>query len=102
MGFSISNLCTPAYFYLVISAIALTLMAFQNFGNSKVYCLGDYSCEVANTGIIFAVKIIVVLFWTYVLNLICKAGAPGVSWFLVLIPFILAFIMLGIFYLSIA
>jgi hypothetical protein len=98
MAFSINNLCAPAYFYLVISAIALILMGFQNFGNSKVYCLGDYSCQVASTGIIFAIKVIVVLFWTYVLNLICKAGASGVSWFLVLIPFILAFLALAYLY----
>jgi hypothetical protein len=31
------------------------------------------------------------------LNLICKAGLPGISWFLLLFPFILMFIFIIMF-----
>lgn len=95
MGFSLNNLCTPAYVYLVISVISVIIMGFQNYGNSKIYCLGDYSCEVGSTAIIFGIKVMVVLLWTWILNLICKEGFPGISWFLVLLPFLLGFIMLA-------
>ena len=90
------NLCPPSFVYLIISIIALLIMAFQNIGNEKVYCLGTYTCDVYSTSLLFVIKIIYILFWTWVLNLICRAGAPGIAWFLVLLPFILFFILLGL------
>ncbi len=89
------NLCTPAYFYLVISMIGIILIALQNGSDPKLYCLGDYSCAVDSTAVVFAIKIMVVLLWTWILNLICKAGVPMLSWFLVLLPFLIMFIMLA-------
>lgn len=94
------NLCTPSYVYLIISIIVLIVMAFQNIGNEKTYCIGAYECDVYNTTIIFIIKIIYILFWTWILNLICRAGAPGLAWFLVLLPFILFFILLGMLLVS--
>ena len=93
----LKNLCTPASIYLVISLIALVIMAAQNYfnGSTNVYCLGSYSCVVSSTLLIFAIKLIYILFWTWILNLICNAGAPGISWFLILVPFILLFILLA-------
>ena len=88
------HLCTPASVYLVISMIAIIAMAAQNYGNTELYCLGDFSCQVSSTLFIFILKVVYVLFWTWVLNLICKAGATSVSWFLVLLPFILFFVFL--------
>jgi hypothetical protein len=91
----LTNLCAPSKLYLIISLIALIVMLIQNFGNLNTYCLGNYSCQVSSTMLIFIVKIIYILFWTWILNLICKAGVPMLAWFLVLIPFILMFIMIG-------
>jgi len=85
------NLCTPSYVYLVVSLIALVFMAIQNYGNVNMYCLGPYSCVVSSTFLLFIIKLIYILFWTWILNLICKAGATPVSWFLVLFPFLLFF-----------
>jgi len=45
--------------------------------------------------LIFIVKIVYILFWTWVLNLICRAGVPILAWALVLIPFVLMFILIG-------
>jgi len=92
----LKNLCLPAKVYLIISAIALIVIGFQNFGNSNIYCLGMYSCNTSNISLIFVLKILYVLFWTWVLNIICRGGAPGVSWFLVLLPYILFFILIGL------
>lgn len=88
------NLCTPSYVYLVISMIALFIMAINNYGNVNVYCLGSYSCVVSSTFIIFLIKLFYILFWTWILNLICRAGAPNFAWFLVLLPFILFFLFI--------
>ena len=90
------RLCTPAYVYLVISAIAIVIMFLQNFGNTKTYCLGSYNCDVSNTYMIFVIKIIYVLFWTWILNLICKSGATPIAWFLLLLPFIMFFILIAL------
>jgi len=97
---NIQKLCSPAYVYLVISVIAIILMIFQNAGNTNKYCIGEFECSVDNTVSIFIVKICYIIFWTFVLNAICKAGYKGISWFLVLIPFILMAVLIGIFMLS--
>lgn len=90
----LKKLCTPSYVYLVISTIFLIVASVQNYGNVNTYCLGDYSCEVTSTTVIFLIKVLYILFWTWILNLMCNEGATGIAWFLVLLPFILMFIIL--------
>lgn len=87
----LKDLCSPALFYFVLSVVGLLLSAFQNMGRRNTYVLGGMTRRVPNTSLVFLVKIVYILFWTWVLNLICKDGYTGVSWFLVLIPFILLF-----------
>lgn len=89
------NLCTPAMFYLVISIFAWIVIFLQNAGNTSKYCVGSFSCNVPSTILIMFLKLIYILFWTWVLNLICKNGHKYISWFLVLLPFILFFIFIG-------
>ncbi len=93
---NVKELCTPAAIYFVISIIALAMVLFQNLGHSNSYHVGSFSCRVPNTTLVFIVKLIYILFWTWVLNLICKDGHTGVSWLLVLLPFILLFVMMGL------
>jgi hypothetical protein len=93
---TLKELCTPASLYFVISMIALVMVLFQNLGNNNSYHVGSFSCRVPNTMAVFIVKLIYVLFWTYVLNLICKDGHVGVSWLLVLLPWLLLFVMIGL------
>jgi hypothetical protein len=92
----IKKLCSPAYVYLVISVISIIVLMIQNGGNTDVYCIGNYECAVPSTALIFLLKFIYVAFWTFVLDSICKAGHKQFSWFLVLFPFILFFILLGL------
>jgi hypothetical protein len=96
----LKNLCTPSYVYLVISMIALGFMGFQNFGNANMYCLGTYSCGVYSTIMVFLIKFVYILFWTWILNLMCRAGAGSLAWFFVLFPFILMFILIGMLFVS--
>ena len=97
---TINKLCSPAYVYLVISVIAVILMIVQNTGSNNKYCVGNYECSVDNTAMIFLMKACYIIFWTFILNAICKAGYKNVSWFLVLIPFILMAVLIGVFMLS--
>ena len=91
-----SNLCAPAMFYLIIASIILIIVIFQNVGNQNSLSIGNYNSRVPSTILIIIIKAICILFWTWVLNLICKAGYKGISWFLVLLPFILIFFMMWI------
>ncbi len=90
------KLCTPASVYLFINVIIFISIAIQNFGNTTQYCVGQYRCQVPNTFSMFLFKALYILFWTFILNAICKAGYKEVSWFMVLLPIILLFIIIGI------
>ena len=91
----LTKLCTPASIYFTISILFMIVVFIQNYGNVNTYCLGVQSCSVSSTYLIFAIKLVYVLFWTWILNLMCNAGASGIAWFLVLIPFIIMFLMLS-------
>jgi len=97
---SLKELCTPSLVYFVISVISLVVVLLQNLGNTNSYHVGSFSCRVPNTAVIFIVKLIYILFWTWILNLICKDGHTEISWLLVLFPFILLFVMIGLLMLN--
>jgi hypothetical protein len=96
MTLTLKKLCTPAFLYFFISMVGLVMMIFQNIGNTNSYNVGNFSCRVPSTILVFIIKFVYIVFWTYVLNLICKDGHVGVSWLLVLLPFILLFVMMGL------
>jgi signal transduction histidine kinase len=66
------DLCKPAMIYFIISIISI-LIALANHIKLEAVLI----------------KAIFVIFWTYVLNFLCKKGYKSVSWFLVLFPYIL-------------
>ena len=92
----LKDLCTPAFVYFVLSMIGIIFSIIQNFGNKNTYKMGMFVARVPSTILVFAVKIVYILFWTWILNLICKDGHTGIAWFLVLIPFILLFVIMGL------
>lgn len=92
----IKKLCTPAFVYLVISAIAMFILIIQNGGNEHNYCVGQYECQVPSTRAILLIEFLYIAFWTFVLDTICKTGYKQFSWFLVIFPFLLFFVLMGI------
>ena len=98
---SVKELCSPAALYFIISMLSLVMILLQNLGNSNSYHVGNFSCRVPSTTIVFIVKLIYILFWTWILNLICKDGHSGISWLLVLLPFILFFVLIGMIMINI-
>jgi hypothetical protein len=90
----LADLCTPARVYFILAFVSLFLIATQNIGNKKQYCIGRVKCNVPNTMAVFLVKILYALFWTWILHLICKSGYKDVAWFLVLFPFVFMLVLL--------
>jgi uncharacterized membrane protein len=91
----LSKLCTPSYVYFIISVLGIVISAIQNMGNNKKYTLGMFSCDVPSCILVFIMKILYILFWTWILNLMCKDGHSNIAWVLVLLPFILLFVIMG-------
>lgn len=95
--FNLKKLCTPSFIYFIISLFGLTLMGLQNLTNDdNSLCVGNYECTVGNKLLVFIINGIYILFWTFVLDLMCKAGYSELSWIIVLIPILLFFLFLGI------
>jgi hypothetical protein len=98
---SIKELCSPAALYFIISMLALVIVLFQNLGNSNSYTVGSFSCRVPSTILIFIIKLIYILFWTWILNLICKDGHTAISWILVLLPWIMLLVLISMIMINI-
>ena len=93
----IQALCNPAMFYLLISGISFLFILFQNLNNPNEYCVGDMKCTTENKAIVFIVKAFYIMFWTWILDLMCKGGYTNVAWFILFLPFILFFVLLAVF-----
>lgn len=72
-----SSICAPAMLYLILSIITIALMFANKYKNETI-----------------AVKSLFIIIWTLFLNFLCEKGLSGLSWFLVLLPFILFILMI--------
>ena len=93
---SLAQLCTPAYIYFVLSVLMIVVAAVQNIGNNGRYTLGIFSCLVPSCLLVFVLKVVYILFWTWMLNLMCKDGHSDIAWLLLLLPFVLLFVLVGL------
>jgi hypothetical protein len=98
----IKELCTPASVYLYISAVGLVASIIQNMMsfNNNTYKCGAYAMIVPSVLLIFLFKVIYITFWTYILNLLCKDNNRTLAWLLVIFPFLLLFVILGLLILT--
>tara|TARA_B100000963_G_scaffold219251_1_gene191194 strand:+ start:3527 stop:3853 length:327 start_codon:yes stop_codon:yes gene_type:complete len=95
--FNLKKLCTPASIYFVISMIAFLVLLVQNLGgDSSVLCVGDYKCDIGSVFMSLVVNLLYIVFWTFVLDLMCKNGYEKISWLLVLLPILLFFVSLTV------
>ena len=65
------SLCSPALLYLIIGIISIL---------SMIYSKNDMQ-TVAMNGLFIGI-------WTWFLNFLCSKGHEGISWFLVILPFV--------------
>ncbi len=92
-----SNLCAPAQFYVLISIISIIALYSQNYKTPYKYCVGMFKVNSnCHNLVYFMIKLLYVFIWTYILQLICRKGYSSISWFLVLLPFIGMFILIGL------
>ena len=95
-----NRLCTPAQLYLAISLIAIISMLIQNCQDNSVYKIGDMVVKTPCHNLaFFAVKLLYVALWTWLLNILCKKGFSSISWLLVLLPIIAMFVLIGMVFL---
>ena len=92
--FDLTKLCTPSTIYFVVSLIGLIILGVSNLGNEDRLCIGDYTCSVQSNTVIFVLNAVYILFWTFILDLMCKIGYSSLSWFVLLLPFIIYFLIL--------
>ena len=85
----IRSLCTPAFIYFVIASIAYVSMVVENVGNKNIFCVGKKSCKVPSTLAMFVGHAIYIGFWVFLLNFLCQKGYRSLSWFILILPFIL-------------
>jgi ABC-type uncharacterized transport system permease subunit len=74
----IEKLCTPAKVYL---AIAILSTIFGYFAKIRVFAL--------------IAKLIFAFIYTYILNFLCKKGYQNISWFLVILPYVVMMIVMA-------
>jgi hypothetical protein len=97
----LKQMCTPAQLYFAISFISILSMMIQNIQNPHAYCCGMVrAASPINNIFYFVFKIIYVLIWTYLLNLLCKKGYKTISWIILLLPLIGMFILIGLILIS--
>ena len=70
------NLCTPAKVYFAIGIISCIFALFNRMAILAVF-----------------VKLIFIFVWTFLLNLLCSKGYKNLSWFLVLLPYIIVLLI---------
>jgi hypothetical protein len=94
------HLCKPAMVYLAISVVALVAIAYQNMGMNNMYCMGNFSCYVPSTTAVIFSEALYILFWTWILHLMCRTGYASISWFMVVFPLVLFFVLIGLMMLA--
>ena len=93
--FDLTKLCTPSTIYFVVSLLGLVILGVSNLGNEDRLCVGSYHCNVQSNTVLFVLNAVYILFWTFILDLMCKNGYSSLSWFVLLLPFIIYFIILA-------
>ena len=75
MNKEFSKLCTPAKIYFIIAVISSIVALFSGIKIMFVF-----------TKLVFA------FLWTFILGWLCNKGFTSISWFLVLLPYIIIFL----------
>lgn len=75
------TVCKPSYYYFILSIIGLFLTITFNI-------VTGMNCSFQDNVFLFTVQIIYILFWSWILHLICKNGYSFISWGLFIAPII--------------
>jgi len=78
----INNFCAPALLYVAFSLTQIIIDTFKHMYNTAL------------------VKIIIMIIFTFILNILCQRGLGIISWFIVFIPFITMTVITAILLIS--
>jgi hypothetical protein len=95
------KLCIPAQIYLIVSFILMVLSYFGlnaisqqltlNQSNSSFLQSLNFTYQKdARTS--YVVQAVFIVLWTWVLSYLCNKGFSNLSWFLILLPWVLMFL----------
>ena len=95
---SLKQLCWPAFTYFIFSLFFLIVNIFLNINNAEGNkdfheAMKHFKLSSDYIFVIYISNLIYVLFWTYILNLICKDKKSWLSWLLILLPTISLFML---------
>ena len=93
------RICNPAVFYFTVAILGTIVMLVQNRGKNT-HCVGNVNCKVPNSVLTNTISLLTIVFWTWVVNVICAYGWVKTAWFLVLLPFIFMGLVLGVLAIS--
>lgn len=68
------KLCDPAMVYFGLACISILFGLMGSIGARSLIAKGIYA-----------------IIWTYILNFLCEKGYKTLSWFLVILPFVMMF-----------
>jgi hypothetical protein len=95
------KICTPAQIYLIVSFILMVLSYFGLSAISQQITLNQANNSFLqslnftyqkDTRTSYVVQAVFIVLWTWVLSYLCKKGFSNLSWFLVLLPWVLMFL----------
>ena len=76
VGIDSKKLCTPAKIYFGLSLLSCIIMLFNRMPFLSIFS-----------------RLFFAFLWTVVLSWLCSKGYKSISWFLVLLPFIMMFLV---------
>lgn len=95
------NMCTPAQIYLIVSFILMVLSYFGMNAISQQITLNQANNEFLQSlnftyqkdkKTSYVVQAVFIVLWTWILTYLCKKGFSNLSWFLILLPWVLMFL----------
>jgi hypothetical protein len=103
------KLCAPAQIYLIVAIIMLILSYFGLSAISQQLTIHQSSSPLLqslnftyqkDSQTSYVVQGVFILVWTWVLSYLCRKGYTSLSWFLVLLPWVLMFLAFFIYVLN--
>lgn len=81
-----NKLCSPSLLFLVVSIVILVISFFQNISFRSSLSLGKVKNEIHMTAFVYLFVGIAIIFWTFLIDKMCKLGYKQVSWGLFVVP----------------
>lgn len=86
------KLCTPANIFLVTSLFFFIILSYKDYYHVNASCMASYQCTPSKPLFFYMFILLLIGFWTWILNLQCNMGLSALAWAEVILPVILMYI----------